>query len=64
MPKLKEVFAEAMMQPTIIHHEAVEVQEEAVAEESILIVSKNGELIENEDKGEGPGDENNPEPGN
>jgi segregation and condensation protein B len=66
LPKLKEVFAEAMMQPTIIHHEIIPVPDEPAVEEPILIVSENGELMENEDSGNAQGNsgENDTEPGN
>ena len=41
LPKLKEVFAETLIEPTVITHAPGEV----VEEESVLIVSENGELI-------------------
>ena len=59
LPKLKEVFAETLIEPTLINHQPGEVLPEAdialaegVAEESaetVLIVSENGELLEHED---------------
>ncbi len=48
LPKLKEVFAEAMIQPTVIHHDTLPVHPEP-ADAPLLIVSEDGELIENED---------------
>ena len=44
LPKLKEVFAETLIEPTVIHHTPGEVLEE----ESVLIVSESGELIVDE----------------
>src|SRR6267154_1844433 len=41
LPKLKEVFAETLIEPTVITHAPGEVLEE----ESVLIVSENGELV-------------------
>jgi segregation and condensation protein B len=50
LPKLKEVFAEAMLQPTIIDRDSDSplAAVEQAAEEPVLIVSEDGELISNE----------------
>ncbi|MHA4812367.1 SMC-Scp complex subunit ScpB [Flavitalea flava] len=56
LPKLKEIFADTIIEPTVIHGagELIPAGEGPVAEgpeeETTLIVSENGELIENEDK--------------
>jgi segregation and condensation protein B len=61
LPKLKEVFAETLIEPTIISHisgetlpsesdENTDIENAGLsAEESLLIVSENGELIEHAD---------------
>jgi segregation and condensation protein B len=49
LPKLKEVFAEAMAQPTFINND-IKAEQEATIEEPVLIVSEEGELIENNDE--------------
>jgi segregation and condensation protein B len=54
LPKLKEVFAETLVEPTVITHkpgETLPAGQPMTAEEqeSILIVSEHGELIEHED---------------
>jgi segregation and condensation protein B len=70
LPKLKEVFAEAMAQPTMIHpviseeSQPLEIIEQEVTEETVLIVSEDGELIEHADNPapqDSPEDENNQE---
>jgi segregation and condensation protein B len=48
LPKLKEVFAEAMAQPTFINND-IKDEQETIIEEPILIVSEEGELIEHAD---------------
>src|SRR5579871_1598442 len=48
LPKLKEVFAEAMAQPTFINND-IKGEDETAIEEPILIVSEEGELVENAD---------------
>ncbi|HZE85180.1 MAG TPA: SMC-Scp complex subunit ScpB [Puia sp.] len=53
LPKLKEIFSETIIEPTIITHgpgETLPVEEAAADEmEVTLIVSEDGELLENED---------------
>jgi len=59
LPKLKEVFAETIIEPTVISHSPgetlpAETEESTTAEgedaaESVLIVSENGELLEHAD---------------
>jgi segregation and condensation protein B len=52
LPKLKEVFSEAFVEPTMINHQPEELLAEEIPveeEESILIVSESGELLENND---------------
>jgi segregation and condensation protein B len=68
LPKLKEVFDETMVNPTIISEEPLEevltsfeVKEEAVIAEDVagLVVSEDGELrLENTDKDDAASDEN------
>ena len=53
LPKLKEVFSETLVEPTLINHTPSEVLPEeaeaaATEEETVLIVSENGELLEHE----------------
>jgi segregation and condensation protein B len=48
LPKLKEVFAEAMMQPTTIEPAAA-APVQTTPEEPVLVVSETGELIESAD---------------
>jgi segregation and condensation protein B len=59
LPKLKEVFAEAMAQPTFINNDINNAEEIIVTEEPILIVSEEGELIENADNQPQQGSEEN-----
>jgi len=46
LPKLKEIFAETIVEPTIIVHGTTEVLPEAEADPSPLHVTENGDLIE------------------
>ncbi|MBS1935057.1 MAG: SMC-Scp complex subunit ScpB, partial [Bacteroidetes bacterium] len=67
LPKLKEVFSEALVEPTVINHrpEELVVEETSIEEsESVLIVSENGELLENNDNHteENPSEESRDEP--
>jgi len=59
LPKLKEVFAETLVEPTIINHSPGELlpaeesaPETTEEENTLLIVSENGELIVHEEAGE------------
>lgn len=51
LPKLKEIFSENLIEPTLINHTPPIAQEDAqeISEETTLIVSEDGELIENSD---------------
>ncbi|MBS1914957.1 MAG: SMC-Scp complex subunit ScpB [Bacteroidetes bacterium] len=67
LPKLKEVFNEALVEPTVINHQPEElvVEETSIEEsESVLIVSEYGELLENNDNHteENPSEESGDEP--
>jgi len=48
LPKLKEVFGESLVEPTIINHTPGNTEES----EPAFIVSEDGELVENDDKEE------------
>jgi segregation and condensation protein B len=61
LPKLREVFAENLVEPTVMNQEESTVQEEALAEEVVLIVSGKGELMEHEEDAPS-GDETGPDP--
>ncbi len=54
LPKLKEVFAETMVEPTVISHIPGEIHQTEEAASVTLIVSGEGELVENEDEQEVP----------
>jgi segregation and condensation protein B len=63
LPKLREVFAEALAQPTFINPEIPQPVTETEAMELTLIVSEEGELVENteNDGGKGSGEEDSTE---
>ena len=61
LPKLREVFTENLVEPTIMNQEESTVQDEPVAEEVVLIVSERGELVEHEDDADSA-DETSPDP--
>ncbi len=61
LPKLREVFAENLVEPTVMNQEESTTQEEPIEEEVVLIVSENGELIEH-DEDASSADETNPDP--
>jgi segregation and condensation protein B len=61
LPKLREVFAENLVEPTVMNQEESTAQEEPLAEEVVLIVSEKGELMEHEDDVPS-GDETSPDP--
>jgi segregation and condensation protein B len=61
LPKLREVFAENLVEPTVMNQEESTTQEEPIAEEVVLIVSENGELIEH-DEDASSADETNSDP--
>lgn len=64
LPKLKEIFNDAIVDPTVMNTENAAIGEEAAAEpeesETPLVVTENGELTE---QSEETGDEETPEPG-
>ena len=62
LPKLKEVFAEALAEPTFIHHETPVRGEGSPDSELNLIVSDEGELIENAKPESETGEPGEPEP--
>jgi segregation and condensation protein B len=52
LPKLREVFAEAFVEPTIIAHDIIPdepIIEDPIVEKPVLVVSEDGELRENGD---------------
>jgi segregation and condensation protein B len=57
LPKIREVLAEQMVEPTYIEHpeQENEISNEAPAENSAFIVGENGELIVNDDEEQGEG---------
>lgn len=59
LPKIKEVLADQLVEPTIVRHTEMEEPAEpnAIEEKASMIVSENGELVENSDN-------NNTESGN
>lgn len=73
LPKLKEIFNDAIVDPTVMNSENAAVNEDAPAEsessnteseeenEMPLVVTENGELTEQPDKAEEPGETNEPE---
>ncbi|HVM86707.1 MAG TPA: SMC-Scp complex subunit ScpB [Puia sp.] len=49
LPKLKEVFSENLVEPTLINHTPELAVSAEISEEASFIVSESGELIENND---------------
>ncbi|MBS1948292.1 MAG: SMC-Scp complex subunit ScpB [Bacteroidetes bacterium] len=57
LPKLKEIFSENLVEPTLINHTPELDPSSENPETTSFIVSGSGELIENNDEQEGPGKE-------